>query len=270
VNFQTIEELHDMGINWASVGTGQNPQAVQTYLTEIMNITALTGNAILSSVELEDPQQPQRGINSRVVTPKPIGNITNSTANWHVYIDSNSLSRKNTEIKASPRVNLLYYDAAGVGYVSMRGNATLCSKQEATEEYWSGWDFFYPNGSSCPFYSLLRFEPDHIEYVSVSRYNVQSGRDDWLPVTLEIANGAWELTVAPAPVVPTPPPPPSPPTPAPAEKWVCTVCQHVYDPAADGGGKAFEDLPDTWLCPVCGQPKSAYRKQSGGMWVERI
>lgn len=125
-------------------------------------------------------------------------------------------------------------------------------------------------GSSCPFYSLLKFEPDHIEYVSVSRYNVQSGRDDWLPVTLEIANGAWELTVAPAPVVPTPSPPPSPPTPAPAEKWVCTVCQHVYDPAADGGGKPFEDLPDTWLCPVCGQPKSAYKKQSGGKWMERI
>lgn len=44
----------------------------------------------------------------------------------------------------------------------------------------------------------------------------------------------------------------------PATEWMCDLCQHVYDAAKDGGGKAFEDLPDTWLCPVCGQPKGAY------------
>ena len=44
------------------------------------------------------------------------------------------------------------------------------------------------------------------------------------------------------------------------ETWKCKVCAHVYDPAKDGGGKAFEDLPATWVCPVCGAPKSAYNK----------
>jgi len=44
------------------------------------------------------------------------------------------------------------------------------------------------------------------------------------------------------------------------DEWVCTVCNHVYDPAKDGGGKAFEDLPDTWKCPVCGLGKSTYKK----------
>lgn len=43
--------------------------------------------------------------------------------------------------------------------------------------------------------------------------------------------------------------------------YVCTVCAHVYDPAADGAGAAFEDLLDSWVCPVCGQPKSAYEPQ---------
>jgi len=42
--------------------------------------------------------------------------------------------------------------------------------------------------------------------------------------------------------------------------WVCSVCSHQYDPAADGDGKAFEDLPEDWVCPVCAQPKSAYQK----------
>eukprot|EP00035_Acanthoeca_spectabilis_P006054 m.119968 g.119968 ORF g.119968 m.119968 type:complete len:410 (+) comp13328_c0_seq2:32-1261(+) len=41
--------------------------------------------------------------------------------------------------------------------------------------------------------------------------------------------------------------------------WTCSVCGHVYDPAKDGNGTAFEDLPDTWKCPVCGAPKSMYK-----------
>jgi len=48
------------------------------------------------------------------------------------------------------------------------------------------------------------------------------------------------------------------PTPGPS-KYVCKVCAHVYDPQADGEGSEFEDLPETWTCPVCGQPKSAYQ-----------
>ena len=44
-----------------------------------------------------------------------------------------------------------------------------------------------------------------------------------------------------------------------ASKYQCSVCKHVYDPAKDGGGKPFEQLPDSWKCPVCGAPKSAYK-----------
>jgi len=57
-------------------------------------------------------------------------------------------------------------------------------------------------------------------------------------------------------------PSPAPmPLPRPSEdKMACTVCGHVFDAAADADGTAFEDLPDTWKCPVCGQPKSAYSK----------
>jgi rubredoxin len=49
------------------------------------------------------------------------------------------------------------------------------------------------------------------------------------------------------------------------------VCGHVYDPVKDGQGKAFEDLPDTWTCPVCGASKAAYKKQLAedgeALWV---
>lgn len=51
----------------------------------------------------------------------------------------------------------------------------------------------------------------------------------------------------------------SPPA-AKGDGWICAVCKHEYDPAKDGAGKAFEALADSWKCPVCGQPKSAYKK----------
>lgn len=51
------------------------------------------------------------------------------------------------------------------------------------------------------------------------------------------------------------------------EKWVCTVCGYVYDPAAgdpDSGiapGTAFEDIPENWVCPLCGVGKDMFEKQ---------
>jgi len=47
-------------------------------------------------------------------------------------------------------------------------------------------------------------------------------------------------------------------------RYVCTVCGYVYDPAIgdpDNGvaaGTKFENLPDDWVCPVCGAPKEDF------------
>ncbi len=39
-------------------------------------------------------------------------------------------------------------------------------------------------------------------------------------------------------------------------RYRCTVCNWVYDETKEG--KKFADLPDTYICPVCGAPKSAF------------
>ncbi|NLJ24738.1 MAG: rubredoxin [Firmicutes bacterium] len=41
------------------------------------------------------------------------------------------------------------------------------------------------------------------------------------------------------------------------EKWECTVCGYIYDPYEEGG-IAFEDLPDDWVCPLCGVGKEDF------------
>ncbi len=49
-------------------------------------------------------------------------------------------------------------------------------------------------------------------------------------------------------------------------KYRCTVCGWVYDPELgdpDGGIKAgtpFEEIPDDWVCPVCGVAKDEFEK----------
>jgi len=42
------------------------------------------------------------------------------------------------------------------------------------------------------------------------------------------------------------------------KKWECSVCGYIYDEEAEG--KTFMDLPDDWLCPVCGSPKSVFNE----------
>lgn len=48
--------------------------------------------------------------------------------------------------------------------------------------------------------------------------------------------------------------------------WKCATCDYIYVPefgdpqSGIPPGTPFEELPDTWTCPDCGEPKSVFRK----------
>lgn len=52
------------------------------------------------------------------------------------------------------------------------------------------------------------------------------------------------------------------------EKYVCTVCGWVYDPAVgapDSGveaGTKWEDVPEDFVCPACGVGKEHFEIQA--------
>jgi len=52
------------------------------------------------------------------------------------------------------------------------------------------------------------------------------------------------------------------------KRYVCTVCGYIYDPTVgdpDSGikpGTPFEELPDDWVCPVCGADKSKFEPEA--------
>ena len=48
------------------------------------------------------------------------------------------------------------------------------------------------------------------------------------------------------------------------KRYQCSVCDYIYDPKIgdeENGiapGTAFENLPDDWTCPDCGEPKESF------------
>jgi rubredoxin len=49
-------------------------------------------------------------------------------------------------------------------------------------------------------------------------------------------------------------------------KYRCVVCGYIYDPGKgdpESGiepGVSFEELPDDWVCPICGATKDQFEK----------
>jgi hemerythrin-like domain-containing protein/rubredoxin len=52
----------------------------------------------------------------------------------------------------------------------------------------------------------------------------------------------------------------------PGAKWACAVCDLVYDPAKGdpehgiAPGTSFNDLPEDWVCPLCGASKTEFKR----------
>jgi rubredoxin len=50
------------------------------------------------------------------------------------------------------------------------------------------------------------------------------------------------------------------------DQWECTACGYIYDPALGdpdsdiAPGTSFEDLPEDWVCPLCGVGKDMFEK----------
>ncbi|MFQ3675175.1 MAG: rubredoxin [Endomicrobiia bacterium] len=51
------------------------------------------------------------------------------------------------------------------------------------------------------------------------------------------------------------------------QKYICIVCGYIYDPAKGdpesniAPNTPFEQLPDTWVCPICGADKSQFEEE---------
>ena len=50
------------------------------------------------------------------------------------------------------------------------------------------------------------------------------------------------------------------------DKYICEMCGYIYDPeegdptSGIDAGTSFEELPDEWICPICGVGKDQFKK----------
>nr|WP_245605491.1 rubredoxin [Thermodesulfobacterium hydrogeniphilum] len=47
------------------------------------------------------------------------------------------------------------------------------------------------------------------------------------------------------------------------KKYKCSVCGYIYDPGIENSDNIpsetpFEDLPEDWMCPICGASKKDF------------
>ena len=60
------------------------------------------------------------------------------------------------------------------------------------------------------------------------------------------------------------------------KKYICDVCGWIYDPEVgdpEGGiapGTAFEDIPEDWVCPLCGVGKEDFSPVRNNSTLQKI
>ncbi len=116
---------------------------------------------------------------ARIVGP------TAPDAEMNVWIATNVRTRKVGQIRADPRVTLLYFDASDPSYVTILGTAEIV--EDATEKatrWQDEWAAFYPGGPGGETFSLIRVTPTRLEIVSESR-GFSSHPKTWLPAGIE-------------------------------------------------------------------------------------
>ena len=103
-----------------------------------------------------------------------------------IWIATNPLTRKVTEIRNDGRVTLLYFNATGGEYVTVLGMAALVSDSSTKIRHWKAdWAPFYKSGPRGADYLLIRVKPTRLEVVSPARKIVGDPKT-WRPVIVDL------------------------------------------------------------------------------------
>ena len=100
-------------------------------------------------------------------------------ANFVVHIATNPGSRKVEQMRANPRVTLLYFDPVRLAYVTLVGSASLAPDRDKAALYKDDWQGFFDRERPAS-YSLYRFVPSRIEVVS-ARDGLPGDPATWRP-----------------------------------------------------------------------------------------
>lgn len=159
-----------------SAGWGQEPAArpsPDSIMATAREVMAAAYYAALITVD--STGQPR----ARVMEPFP------PEDDMTVWFGTNPKSRKVAHIRGDPRVTLYYFDAGGLGYVTITGTARLVNDAAEKAVHWrQSWEAFYHDRDES--YLLIEVRPLRLEVVSV-KHGLAGDPVTWTPdgVTLD-------------------------------------------------------------------------------------
>ena len=104
-------------------------------------------------------------------------------AGFVVHIATNPLSRKVQQMRANPRVTLLYFDPTRLAYVTLIGRAAPVSEDEKPGLYKKDWESFFDRNRPAS-YALYRVVPSRLEVVS-ARDGLPGDPATWRPEIIQ-------------------------------------------------------------------------------------
>jgi len=145
----------------------QSPDTTRTHLLTAAR-EVITIAHFCDLITLDETGAPR----SRVMDPfAPDSNLT-------IWLGTNRISRKVTQIENDPRVTLQYFSAPDGAYVTIAGTAELVDDPAEKETHWKdAWNAFYPDRSA---YLLIKVKPQWLELVS-ARHGIRSDKVTWTP-----------------------------------------------------------------------------------------
>ena len=106
-------------------------------------------------------------------------------AGFTIWIATNPLTRKVTQIRRDSRVTLLCFDTATSSYVTVLGRGALVTDVAQMQAHWKkDWIGIYPSGARGSDSVLIRVTPIRLEIVSDSRGMVGDPKT-WLPLAID-------------------------------------------------------------------------------------
>jgi general stress protein 26 len=103
-----------------------------------------------------------------------------------VWIGTNHLTRKVTDITRDPRVTIMYSNPAGQEYVTLVGKAVIDDDLAHKAAHWkASWGMMSKDGYRGADFVLIRVQPSRLEISSVKR-GVFNDPTNWLPTIVTL------------------------------------------------------------------------------------
>ena len=160
----------------AQTAVGQAPAPPDRALVERAAREVMQKARYCGLVTLAADGEPQ----ARVMDPFP------PEDDMTVWLATNALSRKVSQIRKDPRVTLLYLEPSGAGSVTLLGRADLVDDPAEKAKRWMpAWDAFYEDANRGSDYVLLRVTPSRVEVVSAA-HGIAVEPKGWKPAIVDL------------------------------------------------------------------------------------